>query len=114
MRYRSLLKVYGHIHPADATLFSALKDACAAALPDNDDIPLLEQEGDLVRISFEGAFFPVEEVLAAVQTRLLPEHQGKLDVLDMDAWRLVRHVFRAGRVESRSGSLNQVLEYSGH
>ncbi|MBO4300495.1 MAG: hypothetical protein J5861_02720 [Desulfovibrio sp.] len=114
MNRQPLLKIYGHLYPADAALFAALEEACATALPDGDDVPLLERDGDLVRLSFEGSYFPLEEVLAVVKAHLKPEHCGKIDVLDMEAWRLVRHTFADGHTQCRSGSLNQVLEYSGH
>ena len=109
-----LLKIYGHVYPMDDVFYAALEAACADALPDTDDVPLLEREGDMARISFEGSYFPVEEVLAAVEAHMRPEHRGKLDVLDMEGWRLMRHTFAEGRIARRSASLNQVLDYSGH
>jgi len=109
-----LLKVYGHIYPADEALYAALANACADALPDNDDIPVLERDGDMARISFEGTYFPLDEVLLALTTHIQPAHKGKLDVLDMEAWRLTRHIFTQGRIESHSAPLNNVLDYSGH
>lgn len=114
MNSRSLLKVYGHIYPADTTMYAALETACASALADADDVPLLERDGDMVRISFEGTYFPLEDVLAVVEERLRPEHKGKLDVLDMEGWQLIRHTFENGRIVRRSASLNHVLDYSGH
>ena len=64
--------------------------------------------------SMEGAYFPEDEVVAAFRTHLTPDMQGKLDVLDMDGWRLTRHVFAGGQVKSSSAPLNNVLDYSGH
>lgn len=114
MTRQPLLKVYGHVYPIDDAFYAALERACAEAMPDTDDLPVLEREGDMARISFEGAYFPVEETLAAIRAQLRPEHRGKLDVLDMDGWRLHRHTFIEGRIESRSAPLNNVLDYSGH
>lgn len=71
-------------------------------------------EGDLLRISFEGLYFPVEETLAAVAARLRPDQTGKLDVLDLENWRLERHVFADGRISSGAAPLNNVLDFSGH
>lgn len=108
-----LFKVYGHVYPADAVLENALETALADALPDNDDVPLLERDGDILRISFEGSYFPEEEivhVLRAAHGSL----EGKLDVLDMENWRLTRHAFQDGRLHSSSAPLNNVLDYSGH
>lgn len=109
-----LLKVYGHIYPVDNEDFAALAHACADALPDTEDIPVIEMDGDMVRISFEGVYFPVDEVLAALNLLLRPGHQGKLDVLDMEGWRLTRHVFADGSIKSSSAPLNNVLDHSGH
>ena len=109
-----LLKVYGHIYPADQALYTALQTACADALPDEDDIPVLERDGDMARISFEGTYFPVDDVLLALQAHIQPAHKGKLDVLDLEAWQLTRHSFAHGRIESHSAPLNNVLDYSGH
>ncbi|MEG6502508.1 MULTISPECIES: hypothetical protein [unclassified Desulfovibrio] len=109
-----LLKVYGHIYPVDREFYDALARACADALPDETDIPVIEMDGDMARFSFEGAYFPVEETLEALAHGLKPEHKGKLDVLDLEGWRLTRHVFEAGRIKSSSASLNNVLDYSGH
>lgn len=78
-----LLKVYGHIYPVSEAFFSDLTRACADALADDANEPVLAREGDLARFSLEGAYFPVEEVLAAVTRHLRPEHKGKLDVLDL-------------------------------
>ena len=110
-----LLKVYGNLWPAPDGLLQRLEPICADAMTQEDDdgIPRVCQEGDLLRISFEGLYFPVDEVLEAIAAVLTPAQQGKLDVLDMDGWRLERHVFANGRIERKSTSLNNVLDYSG-
>jgi len=109
-----LLKVYGHIWPADALLQMALAAACATALPEDAEEPILSREGDLLRISFEGIYFPVDDCLEVLAHHLQPAHQGKLDVLDLEDWRLTRHVFSQGRIVQSSAPLNNVLDYSGH
>ena len=108
-----LLKVYGHIYPVDAEEYAALTAACAGAMPTTDDVPVLELDGDMARISFEGCYFPVDEVLVAIRARLRPQQCGKLDVLNLDAWRLTRHTFEGGAIHSHSAPLNNVLDYSG-
>jgi len=109
-----LLKVYGHIYPVSDAFYADLEVACAWAMPDDADEPVLCRAGDMARFSFEGVYFPVDETLEALKRRLRPEHQGKLDVLDLENWRLIRHVFEQGRIRSRSAPLNNVLDYSGH
>ena len=114
MSRQPLLKVYGHIYPVDDALYAALENACADAMPEEDDIPVLERDGDMARFSFEGTYFPLDEVLAALTAHLRPEHQGKLDVLDMEGWQLMRHTFAQGRMDAHRAPLNNVLDYSGH
>ena len=114
MSRQPLLKVYGHIYPVDDRLYAALENACADAMPDEDDMPVLERDGDMARFSFEGAYFPVDEVVAVLTAHVQVEHQGKLDILDLEGWRLIRHTFVQGRVEEHSAPLNNVLDYSGH
>ena len=109
-----LLKVYGNLWPAPEGLLATLDPICAQAMTrEVEDTPRVCQEGDLLRMSFEGLYFPVDEVLEAIKNRLAPGQQGKLDVLDMEQWRLERHLFADGTVTSRSTSLNNVLDYSG-
>ena len=96
MSRQPLLKVYGHIYPVDDALYAALEKACADAMPD------------------EGAYFPLDSVLEALTAHMQTGHQGKLDVLDMEDWRLIRHTFIQGRMDVHSAPLNNVLDYSGH
>lgn len=114
MSRQPLLKVYGHIYPVDEPLYEALEHACADAMPDEDDLPVLELDGDMARISFEGTYFPLDDVLTALTAHLRAEHLGKLDVLDLEDWRLTRHTFAQGQIDVHSAPLNNVLDYSGH
>lgn len=112
MNSRVILKVYGHVRPVSDDFYAALDKACAGAIADGRDEPALLREGEMARISFEGMYFPVEEVLEALALHLGPEHKGRLDVLDMESWRLTRHVFDGG-LRTNSASLNSVLDYAG-
>jgi hypothetical protein len=107
------LKVYGHLYPVPEALYLALQAICALALPASDDVPVLERDGDMARFSFEGVYFPCDELLACLSDRLQPVQRGKLDVLDLDNWHMTRHVFQDGQVQSQRVSLNHVLDYSG-
>ena len=62
------LKVYGHIYPASSSLENDLRQAVQTAIQDTIslDVPLVERENDLLRISFEGLYFPVEDVLEVI------------------------------------------------
>ena len=108
-----LLKVYGNLYPADAADLEALSRASASCVQEGSDA-VVTLAGDLLRISFEGLFFPVDDVLAALAAILKPEQKGKLDVLDLEDWRLTRHLFAEGRISSRSAPPNNVLDFSGH
>ena len=110
-----ILKVYGHIYPADQALETDLQRALDSAIADeiSHDVPLLSREKDMLRISFEGLYFPEEDVVATLEQHLKPSQVGKLDILDLDAWRMRRYVIGQGTITSRAKSLNNVLDYSG-
>ncbi|MDR2055266.1 MAG: hypothetical protein LBQ10_05290 [Desulfovibrio sp.] len=112
MSRRVILKVYGHIRPVSDELYAVLDKICAGAIADGQDEPVLQRENETARISFEGMYFPVEEILMALAPHLGPEHKGRLDVLDIENWRLTRHVFDGG-LRAHSASLNNVLDYAG-
>ena len=106
-----LVKVYAGLHPADAACADAVRRAGAAALHDSGEAWLFH-ERDLLRISFEGLYFPEDEVIAALDACLPAQAQGKLDVLDMDGWELRRYAREDGVFRLVRRNLNQVLEYS--
>ncbi len=112
----SIAKVYAAFFPADNSVLSIVQKAGETALGSS---PWLLLEGDILCIDWEGIFFPVDEVLEALQCALPPNGQGKLDYLDLEAWTLTRHVFQRhgeedGVFSSATRGLNHVLEYSGH
>lgn len=69
--------------------------------------------GDMLRISFEGIWFPVEDVRNFLERYSGSGLDGKLDVLDLEAWRLIRMEFRDGIFRESAAPLNNVLDYSG-
>ena len=112
-----LLKIYGAFSPANETARLAVETAGSAALS-LEEQPWLFLEGDLLRISWEGISFPLEEVLDALTSTLPAESKGKLDVLDLESWTLRRHLLGPGQGQARFSaserSLNHVLDYAGH
>lgn len=110
-----LVKVYGHMWPACPALLEALRHVMQG-LPLGDIPPdeTLELDGDLLRLSYEGVYFPLDDVLAVIAAHLSPDSQGKLDYLDMEGWTLHRHRIVQGQLQASSASLNAVLDYSGH
>lgn len=109
-----IVKVYGAFHPADESCFAAIAKAGRDAVGQVE--PWLFFENGLIRIAFEGLYFPAEEVLEALKSALPEEAQGRLDYLDLEAWTLTRHVLRPGGdfIAPATRSLNHVLDHAGH
>lgn len=113
---QGIAKVYAAFFPAGETALRAVEEAGAAALGTE---PWLFLERDILRISWEGMYFPVDEALEALKRALPPDAQGKFDYLDLEEWTLTRHVFQPGAggeaaFNAATRSLNHVLDYSGH
>ena len=106
-----LCKVYAAFFPVREIRLETVKTAAMSSAGSEDWLFL---EGDMLRISFEGAYFPLEEMLVALLAVLPPSAEGKLDYLDIERWKLLRHVFRNGGFDVSERDLNQVLDYSGH
>ncbi len=104
-----IVKAYGSLHPAGQEVLPAVE----AVLRDWSIVGAAEWSGDLLRLAYEGEYFPADEVVAALEPFLTPQAEGKLDVMDLEAWTLRRFVFRGGRATSRQASLNQALESCG-
>ncbi len=107
-----LIKVYAAFTPCSEDLRAELESACASAMGEGEE-PVVGMLGDMVRISFEGLYFPVDDVAAVVERLGAAGAAGKMDVLDLENWRLTRWSAADGRVECRSNTLNSVLDYSG-
>lgn len=108
-----LLKVYANIWPVTRDILTALVPVLAQCLPEPEE-PVAAWNAKLLTISFEGIYFPAEEVLSILKTGLHEDSQGKLDIIDLENWRLQRTVFRNGSWRTNSAPLNNVLDYSGH
>lgn len=106
-----LLKVYGNLWPAPQGAIDKLRPVLAMSMPDP---ALADWEDNLLRIFFEGIYFPLEECLAVIENLLTQDIRGKLDYLDLENWRLTRHIFQNGKISTSSAPLNNVLDYSGH
>lgn len=73
-----------------------------------------ELEGDILCIGFEGAFFPLDDVLDALRPLLCAESSDKIDLIDVEAWTLTRAAFSGTEITVKTVGLNHVLAYSGH
>ncbi|MDR2487954.1 MAG: hypothetical protein LBD42_00355 [Desulfovibrio sp.] len=109
---QTLVKVYADFSPANASMLGPVGEAGQRAV--GHDAPWLFYEDDRLRISWEGVYFPLEDVLHALAGTLGKKAEGQLDYLDLENWRLTRCVLRTGAFHVSRRSLNQVLEYSGH
>lgn len=111
MSQPTLIKAYGGFKPASPALAHALEDELGKAIPgENANISCT---GDMCVLSFEGIYFPLDEILGAIAEYSTPMTGGRLDVLDMENWRLYRHEIAGGKIDVHENSLDNVLDYSG-
>lgn len=109
-------KVYASFFPADASVRAAVAGATAQAL--GPEPAVVDLEGDLLRLSWEGVYFPLEDVLRALALSLPPKVEGRLDSIDLDAWTLTRYTLppeqgRERAFVAHTRGLNHVLAHSG-
>ncbi len=106
-----LIKVYGHIWPTSSDLLNALMPL----VPNwEHSEQVFEIDGDLLRISYEGMYFPLDDVVPVLQSFLKKDSQGKLDYIDLEAWTITRHAITGQNIIISHRSLNDVMDYSGH
>lgn len=109
---RDIVKVYGYLTPCEPDWLPGLKKALRFLGEEADGA--LCFSGGLLNISYEGVYFPLEEFLEVLAPLLTAQSRGKLDYIDMEAWRLTRYNFENGFITSSARDLNDVLAYSGH
>ena len=134
-----LIKVYAAFYPLPESLCPATLEQellALMAVPQPVDLPVAFRQGDMARVSFEGVYFPVDEALEIMERHFrqaelaaagdIPcqaDHEkpktplcieGKLDVLDLEAWTLTRYLWKESRLCPATRSLDHVLAYSGH
>ena len=101
-----LVKAYGALSPATEETLRAVRTVLEDwYIPD-----AVELKGDLLRISYEGDVFPDGEVVEALRPFLCDESEGKLDILDLEAWTLHRYFFAYGRLRDHTATLDKALE----
>ncbi len=113
MPHHIIIKVYGNIWPVNEDLMQAL----VPLMPFSEHVSaqdMLNLHNDLLTISFEGIYFPLDEVLEVMQAFLRKNSQGKLDYIDLEAWTLIRHEINGMSITSKTTSLNNVMDFSGH
>lgn len=106
-----LIKVFGNLYPANEAFLQALSPSASLAVP-LEPAPLI-LNGDLLLISFEGVFFPVEDLIDCLQGLLKPGMEGKIDYLDLENWKMTRYGIKDGKISHSAVGLNHVMDYSG-
>lgn len=108
-----LIKVYANIYPANEDLYHALASELSGIYSvDNSENKVVEIDNDLILISFEGIYFPIEEVINRIKDFLTTSTQGKVDYIDMEEWTLTRYTIKDKGISAKSNSLNAVMDYS--
>ncbi len=107
-----LIKVYGHVWPIAEQSLQALRPFFSPS-EHMDGEEILHYEKDMLRISYEGMYVDMEEMLPMLQSFLQADSQGKVDYIDLEAWTLTRHSIHNGLMTVSSSSLNAVMDYSG-
>lgn len=101
-----IVKAYGGLSPASGEALRVVQSVLRTwYIPE-----AAELSGDLLRISYEGDIFPHEEVIEAIKPFLCPESEGRLDILDFEAWTLRRYFFSCGHLRCHTATLNKALE----
>lgn len=101
-----IVKAYASLHPAGKEALEAVNRVLADWYLEG----AASLEGDLLRISHEGEYFPADEVAEAIRPLLTSASEGRLDFLDLEAWTLRRFFFHHGTVSVREASLDRALE----
>lgn len=105
-----LLKIYGALSPMSPELFQNLAEISAQAMPAQDAVTL---KNGMFALSFEGIWFPVEELLETLEQNAEERFHGKIDLLDLEKWQMTRYEFKEGKIGKATVPLNNVLDYSG-
>lgn len=104
-----IIKVYGAFYPVQG-ICPGLPDLIVFG---HESEPWWFYENDMLQISFEGVAFPTEEVLDVLKLWLPRNSSGKIDVFDLEAWKLARYTWEETVFMKREQDLNHILEYSG-
>ncbi len=107
-----LVKVYGHVSPVSQCIVAEL----SPFFPHSDVLEpeeMLIHHKDLLRITFEGIYFDVDELLPTLRRHLTEQSQGKIDYLDLEEWRMTRYLIEGTTIKVSSAGLNNVMDYAG-
>lgn len=101
-----IVKAYGALSPVTEAAYHA-----AVSVLESWYIPeAAELRGDMLCFSYEGDMFPDAELVEALKPYLCNASEGKLDILDLEAWTLHRYFFAQGRLHDHTVTLDKALE----
>ncbi len=107
-----LIKVYGHVWPVKNNLAPIL-EPCFIFGQNLSKSEMLVFENDMLRLSFEGIYFDIDELISLLKPSLTEQCQGKVDYIDLEAWSLTRYIIQGTKIITSMVSLNAVMDYSG-
>ncbi len=102
-----LVKVYGSLYPVPYECFLETENILLAWHIED----AVFYENEMVRISFEGDYFPCDEVGELFRNYHNEKTEGKLDCIDLEAWTLTRHSYQSlAMYRVNTASLDKALE----
>lgn len=84
-----IVKAYGWLEPADKESLQAVKPILQSWYIED----AMYLEDGALRLSYEGEYFPHEEIAEALYPFLNEQSKGKMDIIDLEAWTLQRYFF---------------------
>lgn len=115
-----VLKVYASFAPVRPWVVDRLTAIAREAMGrEDEEVPIVSVLGDMVRLSFEGLYFPWDEATVVFEKAVAEGARGKMDVLDMENWTMTR--FESAEERGTGGfhlkrgkvPLNHVMDFSG-
>lgn len=107
-----MTKVYGFLRPCGPQELQKLREALK--LMGDEAEGVLNLDGEIMNLGYEGCYFPLEDFLEALKPLLNQSSQGKVDYIDMEGWTLARYSIVDGLIIKSSRGLNDALSFSGH
>ncbi len=105
------VKIYGHLYPVPEECFKMALDVVNSWHLKDDFGEIVEYTKDMINISYEGDFFPCDEIIEILKSFHNETTQGKLDCINVEKWTLNRHFFELGKeYRQNTASLNHALE----
>lgn len=106
-----IVKAYGSFEPCSEACYKAVNDICILW-----HVDCLKYDAGVLSISYEGIYFPHEEIAQVFGEYCSSETIGKFDYIDLEEWTLTRYFLdkegKDGKPHYRMSSLNHAIEAS--